>query len=135
MTEDKMKGTCHCGKVSWPLHTPTESVTACNCTIGRRYGALWAYGYLRHDIPISGETHQYRRSDGGAIAFHVCSNCGSTTHYVAVKPGEDGRHWSAVNLRLTEPELVAKLPIDHFDGLDSFHDLPRDGRCVSDLWF
>jgi hypothetical protein len=120
MTEDKIKGTCHCGNVGWVLDTPPESVTACNCTICRRYGALWAYGHIRHDIHIVGDTDQYRRSDGGAIDYHFCANCGCTTHYVAVRPGEDGRHWSAVNLRLTEPELVAKLPIDHFDGLEHF---------------
>ena len=42
---------------------------------------------------------------------------------------------SAVNLRLAEPEVVAPIPIDHFDGLEKFEDLPRDGRCVSDYWF
>ena len=31
--------------------------------------------------------------------------------------------------------IQAQLPIDHFDGLDRWEDLPRDGRCVSDLWF
>jgi hypothetical protein len=41
----------------------------------------------------------------------------------------------AVNLRLTEPEAVARIPIDHFDGLERFEDLPRDGRCVVDYWF
>jgi hypothetical protein len=41
----------------------------------------------------------------------------------------------AVNLRLTEPEAVAHIPIDHFEGLNSFEDLPRDGRCVADYWF
>jgi hypothetical protein len=30
---------------------------------------------------------------------------------------------------------VAHMPIDHFDGLDTFDDLPRDGRCVADYWF
>ena len=37
----------------------------------------------------------------------------------------------------TESELLsmANLPIDHFDGLDTFDDLPRDGRCVRDMWF
>jgi hypothetical protein len=54
MAEEKMKGTCHCGNVTWTLDTPPESVTACNCTICRRYGALWAYGYIRHD----GEFHR-----------------------------------------------------------------------------
>lgn len=41
----------------------------------------------------------------------------------------------AVNIRLAPPDLVADLPIDHFDGLDSFDDLPSDRRCVSDMWF
>jgi hypothetical protein len=31
--------------------------------------------------------------------------------------------------------LIADIPIDHFDGLDTFDDLPRDGRCVKDYWF
>ena len=48
---------------------------------------------------------------------------------------EDGRRRMAVNLRLTEPGPVAHLPIDHFDGLVTFEDLPRDGRTVADLWF
>ena len=57
------------------------------------------------------------------------------THYVATVPGEDRRYWTAVNLRLTEPDPIAELQIDHFDGLQSFDDLPRDGRRVLDLWF
>jgi hypothetical protein len=48
----------------------------------------------------------------------------------------DGRRRLAVNLRLAEPtEAVSALPIDHFEGLKAFEDLPRDGRCVRDLWF
>jgi len=46
-----------------------------------------------------------------------------------------GRRRIAVNLRLAEPAQVAAIPIDHFDGLDKFEDLPRDGRCVADYWF
>lgn len=41
----------------------------------------------------------------------------------------------AVNLRLTEPAPIAMVPtIDPFDGLDTFDDLPRDGKCVADVW-
>ena len=47
----------------------------------------------------------------------------------------EGRRRIAVNLRLAEPQAVAQIPIDHFDGLDTFEDLPRDGRCVADYWF
>ena len=129
-----MEGSCHCGRVSWALATPPESITACNCTVCRRYGVLWAYGHIDHDIKTSGNTSTYRRADGGAIDFHFCPHCGCVTHYVAVKSGNDGRHWTAVNVRLTVPEGIADLPIDHFDGLDTFTDLPRRGRCVSDMW-
>jgi hypothetical protein len=48
---------------------------------------------------------------------------------------DDGRRRIAVNVRLAEPDAVAHLPVDHFDGLDTFEDLPNDGRCVSHLWF
>jgi hypothetical protein len=48
---------------------------------------------------------------------------------------DKGRRRIAVNLRLAEPEAVAPIPIDHFDGLNTFDDLPRDGRCVGDYWF
>jgi hypothetical protein len=40
----------------------------------------------------------------------------------------------AVNVRLAPMEAVADLPIDHFDGFDSFEDLPADGRVGRDLW-
>jgi hypothetical protein len=131
----RMRGRCHCGDVAWELDTAPESVTACNCTICRRYGALWAYGHINRDIRTSGDTATYRRADGGAVDYHFCPRCGCVTHYVARKGDEEGRHWTAVNLRLTEPEPIAELPIDHFDGLGSFEDLPRDGRRVCDLWF
>ena len=52
-----------------------------------------------------------------------------------LRSSSSGRTRVAVNVRLAPPEAVADLPIDHFDGLDTFDDLPRDGRCVRDLWF
>lgn len=130
-----MRGTCHCGRVAWTLNTPPKSATACNCTLCSRYGVLWAYGYIGHDIHTTGETTGYRRADGGSIDFHFCPTCGCLSHYVATSAGNDGRHWTAVNLRLTDPERMAALPIRHFDGLDSFDDLPSDGRTVKDMWF
>jgi len=36
---------------------------------------------------------------------------------------------------VTRSFFVARIPIDRFDGLDAFEDLPRDGRCVGDYWF
>ncbi|WP_421723174.1 GFA family protein [Bauldia sp.] len=130
-----LTGTCHCGAVSWTLETLPTSVTACNCTICRRYGALWAYGYIGHDIRTTGHTRTYLRDDSGDISFHFCAVCGCLTHYVATNESEDGRRRAAVNVRMSDPSLIGEIPIRHFEGHDSFKELPRDGRTVRDMWF
>ncbi|MBY0571109.1 MAG: GFA family protein [Burkholderiaceae bacterium] len=128
-----LKGNCHCGAVSWEFSGMPEGATACNCTVCRRYGALWAYDFIDEGIRVHGPTTAYIR--GRAIEFHFCAHCGCVAYWLARIPEEDGRRRVAVNLRLTEPARIANIPIDHFDGLDSFDDLPRDGRCVGDYWF
>ena len=129
------KGTCHCGEVGWTLAALPKSATACNCTICRRYGALWAYGYIGHDIQTTGQTTAYLRRDSGDLGFHFCANCGCVTHYVASTADENGRNLAAVNLRMSELSPISEIPIRHFEGHDSFSALPRDGRTVKDMWF
>lgn len=130
-----IEGSCHCGAVHWRFDGMPESTTACNCTVCRRYGVLWAYDYEDERIRVSGPTHAYVRKDGGSLGFHFCPECGCVAYWRSVEPQADGRRRIAVNLRLTEPDAVAHLPIDHFDGLDTFDDVPRDGRCLADMWF
>ena len=129
-----MEGSCHCGTVRWKFEGTPKSATACNCTICRRYGVLWAYDYDGERIRISGPTQAYAWGVK-TIGFHFCPQCGCVAYWRAFKTGEDGRRRVAVNLRLAEPDAVGAIVIDHFDGLDKFEDLPRDGRCVRDLWF
>lgn len=126
-------GSCHCGSVTWKFDDLPASATACNCTVCRRYGVLWAYDYEGERIHVAGPTTKYVR--GTEVEFHFCPVCGCVAFWRAQTPGRDGRRRIAVNLRLAAPDPIAKLPIDHFDGLVSFADLPRDGRCVADLWF
>ena len=128
-----IEGTCHCGSVRWRFDGEPDGATACNCTVCRRYGALWAYDYEDHGIHVSGPTRSYTR--GKAIEFHFCPSCGCIAYWRGQRVGEDGRRRIAVNLRLAEPEAVANIPIDHFDGFDTFDDLGRDGRHVRDYWF
>ena len=128
-----IEGSCHCGSVHWRYDSQPEGATACNCTVCRRYGALWAYDYVDEGIHVTGPTKAYVR--GRAIEFHFCPHCGCMAFWKGLRLEEDGRRRIAVNLRLANPGAVAAIPIDHFDGLDTFDDLPRDGRCVSDYWF
>ncbi len=128
-----IEGSCHCGAVHWQLDGEPAGATACNCTVCRRYGVLWAYDHEGHGIKVSGTTQSYIR--GKAIEFHFCPTCGCVAFWRARQMDKDGRRRIAVNLRLAEPDAVARIPVDHFDGLDTFEDLPRDGRCVADYWF
>ena len=129
-----LEGSCHCGAVKWKFNVMPESATACNCTVCRRYGVLWAYDFEGEGVSASGTTTAYVWGDK-SLGFHFCPSCGCVAYWRSVQAREDGRRRMAVNLRLTEPDPIAHLPIDHFEGLVNFEDLPRDGRCVADLWF
>ena len=98
-TIQKLSGSCHCGEVKWEYPLSLESVTACNCTLCRKYGALWAYGYLEEGIKVSGPSKPYER--GSRInKYHFCLNCGCITHYQANKKNESGQTRIAINIRM-----------------------------------
>ncbi|MFY8144696.1 MAG: hypothetical protein ACOVMT_12640 [Caulobacter sp.] len=69
-----------------------------------------------------------------AIEIVFCPTCAGVLAWRGLRLEDDGRRRMAVNVRLAEPEDVAALAIDRFDGLDTFEDLPQDGRTVADLW-
>lgn len=123
-------GTCHCEAVQWRLDASPNDATACNCTICRRYSALWAYGYENDGVSVSGETRFYVRGDW--IEFHFCPVCSCVMFWRAQRNDEQGRRRIGVNLRMAEPDAVARVPIDRVDGIHNFDHLPRDGRCVAD---
>lgn len=130
-----IQGSCHCGSVFWECDKTLDHVTACNCTLCRRYGALWGYDYEDEAIRVEGPTSIYIRADGGDIGFHFCARCGCLLYWRSRQARPDGRRRLAVNVRMAEPEVVGDIPIRHFDGLDTFGPLPSDGRCVADYWF
>ena len=131
------QGRCHCGSVHWRFQGEIPAVTICNCTICRRYGVLWAYDYDGHGIHVDDPKAVLTGYVWGSrqISFNFCRVCGNLVSWRGLKPLPDGRTRMAVNVRLAEPEDVAQVPLQCFEGLHSFDDLPRDGRRVSDVWF
>ena len=128
-----MDGVCHCGAVRWRFEGVPRSATSCNCSICRRYGALWAYGFEGEGFTLSGETSTYVWNRE-RLAFHFCARCACVVAWLGARRGQDGRLRGAVNLRLAaEPGAVAAVPIVHHDTV-TMSDLPRDGRCVADVW-
>lgn len=128
-------GVCLCGSVKWTLTGSIDGVTACSCTACRRYGALWAYGHLNEEIKVTGSTSFFTRGNKN-LEFHFCSTCGNLIWWRGTKLNDKGLRRCAVNVRLIDDlKNVADIPIDHFDGFEKWDDLPRDGRCVKDMWF
>lgn len=129
-----IEGSCHCGNVRWSFDGTPDGATACNCTICRRYGALWIHGYEGENINLTGTRRVYVWGNR-KLGFHFCAECGCVAACRWLNPQADGQHRMAVNVRLADPKAVESIPIEHFDGLESWKDLGRDGRCVADMWF
>ncbi|MGF6156237.1 hypothetical protein M2267_001480 [Ensifer sp. KUDG1] len=131
-----LDGSCHCGNGKWTLKGDPGPITACNCTLCHRYGTLWAYDYEGERIAISGDLSAYTRADEKDPTLEIlfCPTCAGVVAWRSLTLDPRGRRRIAVNVRLAALEQVAHLPIDHFDGFDTFEDLAPDGRCVRDMW-
>ena len=82
-----IKAACHCGAVRFEVAKPPPWVLDCNCTLCRRYGALWTYYMgaaqaLLLRVPARELTDTYVWNDR-VIAFHRCKACGCITHMEA----------------------------------------------------
>ena len=38
-----IQASCHCGAVRFSVETAPAELNSCQCSVCRRYGALWAY--------------------------------------------------------------------------------------------
>lgn len=110
-----IESSCVCGAVRLAItHAPDELVD-CNCSICRRYAALWAYYSLKDVIVPGGLTDTFMQGPK-KIEFHRCKICGCVTHWSP----KDQRDRMGVNARLMEPEAVARARVRHLDGANTW---------------
>lgn len=96
--------TCHCGDVRIALSQAPTHITHCNCSLCRRYGALWTYyPVLEVTITAKAGTSTYAWN-GKNVDFHHCMTCGCLTHWSPRNPTRDRM---GVNARLLEQPLLA----------------------------
>lgn len=113
------EASCHCANVKLTAKELPSSLTECNCSICRRYGALWAY-YPAAKVEIvtaPGDTLTYAW-DKKTIDFHRCPDCGCCTHYTSQR--DDGSTRVAINARMAAPDVVVGIRLRHFDGARSW---------------
>ena len=83
-----IRAACHCEAVRFEIASPPEWVLDCNCTLCRKYGALWTYfrgpegqaKLLAKPDPAATQTYTWLDGD---IAFHRCKTCGCVSHLEA----------------------------------------------------
>ena len=114
-----LETTCHCGAVRIHVRRAPRTVTNCNCSICRRYGALWAY-YGASSIRIEArkgalESYSWRRR---VRAYFRCTTCGCVTHYKYRKKW--GRRTVAINAANFEPDVLKGVSIRNLDGASTW---------------
>lgn len=114
-----IRGSCHCGAVTFELAETPAWLTACNCSICRRIGSVWAHAEMgRIALTAAADaTLAYAWGDK-SLAFHTCRNCGCTTHWEPMEPAPQSQ--MAVNCRMADPADIAGIRIRHFDGADTW---------------
>jgi hypothetical protein len=132
-----IEGSCHCGACRWTLEGDPGTATACNCTLCRRIGGLWAYDYEGERITVSGPTAAYARTDMGepALEMRFCPTCAAVVCWRGLRLDDKGRRRMAVNLRMADPAAVADVPVKHLDGLTTWTLVAREAGCVGEMWF
>ena len=87
-----LEGLCHCGAAGWTLAGDPGPVTACNCTLCRRYGALWAYDYERERAAVHGNTKTFRRVGKADPALEIifCPSCAGILAWRGLRLETDG---------------------------------------------
>ena len=113
-----IEASCHCGAVRLEIERAPEALTDCNCSICRRYGALWAY-YAPAQVHIVagvGATETYMCNDR-MLDFHRCKDCGCVSHWA--RHGEVGERMG-VNARLMDLPVVAAARVRRLDGADTW---------------
>ena len=110
-----LTATCHCGCVRIRVARAPRVVTSCNCSICRRYGALWAY-YSANSVGIEAPkgglaSYSWRRR---VRAYFRCRTCGCVTHYKYRKKW--GAVAVAINATNFDPAVLQGARVRELDG-------------------
>lgn len=110
---------CHCGAIRIEVRQLPRTVTSCNCSICRRYGALWAYyraGSVTVRAPRGGlAKYSWRRRIRN---YYRCAKCGCVTHYAYRSKRRDDT--VGVNAANFDPSALLGVRVRHLDGAASW---------------
>jgi hypothetical protein len=111
---------CHCGAVRVEVDHRPATLTSCNCSVCRRYGALWGY-YTSRAVRIGAAPDTLVAYAWGdrSLEFLHCRGCGCVVLWHSRSDrGDDTR--IGLNARMLDPGEIAGLPVRHLDGADTW---------------
>ena len=77
-----LKGSCHCGTVTYEIDTTLSSGAVCDCSICSRKGAVMAFAEADDITLLSGEDNLTLYQFNTKVAKHYfCKTCGIYTHH------------------------------------------------------
>ncbi len=109
---------CHCGSIKLEVARRPRQLTECNCSICRRYGALWAY-YSHKTVQLltdPGRLQMYSWRNG-SLEFYCCRTCGCVTHHERSRKRPDST--VAINGRMLDPAAIEGIRVRRLDGADT----------------
>jgi len=109
------RAACHCTAIRFELQHWPAWILDCNCTLCRRYGAIWVYPEDGSATIVQGEdqTQVYVWGDR-MIGFHRCAECGCVTHMATLE--DESPRIYGVNARMIpalDPKRVKLRQIDN----------------------
>jgi hypothetical protein len=114
-----LTGTCHCGAIRIEVPDVPQILIDCNCSICRRYGALWAF-YEAATVRVVGHPENTVEYVWGAKTIRTfrCRSCGCVTHWEPMQLEVDSR--LGVNSRNFDPGSLGTALVRRFDGADTW---------------
>jgi len=108
-------GGCHCGEVRFEVTADISNVTACNCTICQKRGALWTFVPAANFALRAGADDLRDYQFGKRRLHHLfCAQCGVGSFSRGTAP--DGTEMIALNVRCLDDVDVSTLTPKSFDG-------------------
>ncbi|KAF7325321.1 GFA domain-containing protein [Mycena venus] len=96
-SQDELHANCHCGAISYTLHSTPQATKSCNCSICSRDGVLWAYP-PKADVTVHTQGSLVEYIFGNKMIVHgFCGICSVHVWEQFLKP--EKAHTIGLNVR------------------------------------
>ncbi len=110
-----LKGSCHCGKVTFEADGEIDGAMSCNCSICQRKGSLMWFVPRDALRVTAGEDQLSNYTFNKHVINHrFCPTCG--IHPFGDGTDPKGNKMAAINIRCIDGIDLEAIPVKHFDG-------------------